>query len=235
MPLHTYPIFISEDRLFIELPEGPFLLNSGSPMSFGNTGTITYCGQRRNLPASAMGVNMDAVRKLVDGPCNGLLGIDVLGLKPMHCSLRTGQIHIGELPHMKRGIPLACTSVYEIPMIPIQSRGQKAWSFFDTGAKYGYALGLDLVDGLHNEGEIEDYNPLLGDIGGPSWSLPYRLLDENNVSVGPDMEEVVGNLDIGLLRMAGAELIIGWHLLESVDILAIPDIGIEIFTQPQSF
>lgn len=73
---------------------------------------------------------------------------------------------------------------------------------------------------------------MLSDISGDSYSLLYQLIDENGDIIGPLMNETVGFLDAGmlggLLGMLGAEAIIGWHLLENVDLLMRQDGGIEL-------
>ena len=61
-----------------------------------------------------------------------------------------------------------------------------------------------------------------------AWRLPYQLISDDGQLIGPVMEETVGFLEAGLLGMLGAEAIIGWHLLEAVDLVIVPDSGMEL-------
>lgn len=236
MAPHSYPLFERENHLFVELPEGPYLVDTGSTMSFGTTGTVTFAGQKYSLHqragAAGMSFSMSDISKLVTGPCIGLLGMDVLGKHSIRYSYRAGNLHVGESADVERGTVVASGNLMGVPMIGIQSRGANVRALFDTGAQYGYVLKQRLLDGLTSTGYISDYNPMLGDISGHSYSLPYQLIDDNGEIIGPLMHETVGFLDAGmlggLLGMLGAEAIIGWHLLENVDLLMRQDGGIEL-------
>lgn len=232
MPTHSYPLFERENHLFVELPEGPFLIDTGSPMSFGTTGTITFAGETSPLRERAgmlgMNISMSTIQKLVTDPCSGLLGMDVLGKHTFCLALRDGELRTGQLVDMKRGTTLASKMVLGVPLIGIFTRGKSIKAILDTGAQYGYVMNRDLVDGLDTIGNITDYNPLLGDISSDAWRLPYQLISDDGQLIGPEMEETVGFLEAGLLGMLGAEAIIGWHLLENVDLLMRQDGGIEL-------
>ena len=217
---------------FVDLPEGPFLVDTGSPMSFGTTGSLTFAGERHHLKERpgmlGMSISMSTIRKLVSGPCSGLLGMDFLRKHPLRFSLRAGAILAGDAALSERGTDIASATVMGVPMIGIHSRGRDLRAIFDTGAQYGYVMQHDLVDGLAVTGHTSDYNPMLGDISSDSWSLPYQVLDDNGTNIGSIVHETVGFLDAGLLGLIGADAIIGWHLLESVDLLMVPTGGIQV-------
>ncbi|MFY8053424.1 MAG: hypothetical protein ACOVP2_12455 [Armatimonadaceae bacterium] len=232
MSTFEYLLYERENHLFVHLPEGPFLVDTGSPLSFGTTGTITFAGETSPLRERAgmlgMNISMSTIRKLVSGPCSGLLGMDILSKFPLRFSLRADALLVGDAAFSERGTDLASATVMGVPMIGIHSRGRDVRAIFDTGAQYGYVMQHNLVDGLAVTGHISDYNPLLGDISSDSWSLPYQLLDENGAEIGSIVHETVGFLDAGLLGLIGADAIIGWHLLESVDLMMVPAGGIQV-------
>ena len=232
MSTFEYHLYERENHLFVDLPEGPFLVDTGSPMSFGTSSSITFVGQtcalRERAGMLGMSISMSTIRKLVSGPCSGLLGMDFLRKHPLRFSLRTGAILAGDAALSERGTDIASTTVMGVPMIGIHSRGRDLRAIFDTGAQYGYVMQHDLVDGLAVTGHISDYNPMLGDISSDSWSLPYQILDDNGTNIGSIVHETVGFLDAGLLGLIGADAIIGWHLLESVDLLMVPAGGIAV-------
>lgn len=232
MQSYSYSLSDRENHLFVELPEGLFLLDTGSPISFGTTGSITFAGEAIALPESAGQVDMATIRKLVVGPCDGLIGMNVLGNHPVRYSYKSRVLSVGENAMLERGIRVASSTLMGVPMIGLRSRGANVRALFDTGAQYGYVLNQGLIDGLTTTGLIDDYNPMLGEINCDSHVLPYQLIDENGQDVGPLMYETVGFLGSGLacelLGMFGADAIIGWHLLENVDLLMFGDDEIEM-------
>jgi hypothetical protein len=232
MASYSYPLFERENHLFVQLPEGPFLVDTGSPMSFGTTGSITFVGEtvplRERAGMLGMNISMTTIQKLVTGPCSGLLGMDFLGKHTIRFCLRAGALVVGDSEDVNRGTVLASAAAMGVPMIGLHSRGTDLRALFDTGAQYGYALNRDLVNGLDVVGHISDYNPLLGDISSDAWRLPYQLIGEDGQLASPLMHETVGYLEAGLLSLLSAEAIIGWHLLEGVDLVMRPSGGMEV-------
>jgi hypothetical protein len=232
MSTYSYPLFERENHLFVQLPEGPFLIDTGSPMSFGTTGSISFCDEtvplRERAGMLGMNISMTTIRKLVTGPCSGLLGMDVLGRHTLRFCLRAGALFVGDVEDVNRGTVLASAAAMGVPMIGIHCRGSDLRALFDTGAQYGYALNRDLVNGLDVIGHITDYNPLLGDISSDAWRLPYQLIGDDGQLASPLMHETVGYLEAGLLSLLSADAIIGWHLLEGVDLVMRPGGGMEV-------
>ena len=232
MASYSYPLFERENHLFVQLPEGTFLVDTGSPMSFGTTGIITFADAtvplRERAGMLGMNISMTTIRKLVTGPCSGLLGMDVLGRHTLRFCLRAGELHIDDVYDANRGTVLGSATAMGVPMIEIHSRGTDLRALFDTGAQYGYVLKRELVNGLDVVGHITDYNPMLGDISSDAWRLPYQLMGEDGQLASPLMHETVGYLEAGLLSLLSADAIIGWHLLEGVDLVMRPGGGMEV-------
>jgi hypothetical protein len=201
-------------------------------MSFGITGAISFAGEsvplRERAGMLGMNISMTTIRKLVTGPCLGLLGMDVLGQHTIRFCLRAGELHIYDVDDASSGTVLASATAMGVPMIGIHSYGTDLRALFDTGAQYGYALNRDLVNGLDVVGNIKDYNPLLGDISSDAWRLPYQLIGDDGQLASPLMHETVGYLEAGLLSLLSADAIIGWHLLEGVDLVMRPGGGMEV-------
>jgi hypothetical protein len=232
MASFTYPLFKRENHLFVQLPEGHFLIDTGSPMSFGTTGSISFGDEtvplRERAGMLGMNISMTTIRKLVTGPCSGLLGMDVLGMHTLRFCLRAGALFVGDVEDVNRGTVLASAVAMGVPMIGIHSRGSDLRALFDTGAQYGYALNRDLVNGLDVIGHITDYNPMLGDISSDAWRLPYLLIGDDGQLASALLYETVGYLEAGLLSLMNADAIIGWHLLEGVDLVMRPGGGMEV-------
>ena len=55
---HTHRLAYLAGHLLIDLPEGRFVVDTGSPASFGDSGTATYGGRPQPLPRSAGGIGL---------------------------------------------------------------------------------------------------------------------------------------------------------------------------------
>ena len=68
--------------MFVELPEGKFLIDTGSPLTFGETPTnsVTYGSLVSSIPRALMGgmVSLKSLENLPGVDCIGLLGTNIL-------------------------------------------------------------------------------------------------------------------------------------------------------------
>lgn len=55
-----HKLIAAEGHVFVELDEGRFILDTGSPMSFGDVSIATSAGAQHQLPQSLMGLDVRA-------------------------------------------------------------------------------------------------------------------------------------------------------------------------------
>ncbi len=165
MPVVIRPLRFARNHLFVHLPEGLFLVDTGSPATFGDVGTATLDDRPVAIPRSAMGTSMAAVRTLAGPDCMGLLGMDLLGRSAFRldgpgATLTTGLAHIVAAG---AGVGVLGTrSLASIPVWSVRIGGVACDAVFDTGAQYGYVVDEDLVDRGVPFGEFDDFHPHLG-------------------------------------------------------------------------
>jgi hypothetical protein len=78
---HTHRLVYLANHMFVDLPEGRFLVDTGSPASFGETRTASYGGVERPIPRSLVQRNLVqrnlVQRNLVPLSVKSLAGLDL--------------------------------------------------------------------------------------------------------------------------------------------------------------
>ena len=153
-------------HLFIVLDNQRWLLDTGSPVSFGEDSGLVFCGRGFQLARSAMQVTAKDVSRLVGITTRGLLGTDVINqfdwlfdipnqtvtVSPTSISrnMFSGKAEIIPL-NLLAGIPLLHTHV----------QNQDIKAFFDTGAQFSY-LESSLLARFPREKVAQDFHPFTG-------------------------------------------------------------------------
>ena len=211
-----FPLTYAARHMFIDLPEGRWLVDTGSPATFGTPGCITWGGRRREVPRSLnafgmsmMEIGMDQIQPHVEMPIVGILGVDLLNECDTCWDGPAGLMHLSpsEPPEDVLTIPMESPAVaMGVPLIEVRIGACDVICVLDTGAQYGYVLDERLVEGGEPQPRIADFNPVLGAIDSPSWRVRLDL------GGGVEVTERVGMLD-GMARMAlgmiGVEAVIG--------------------------
>lgn len=201
----THPLRFEAKHMFADLAEGRFLVDTGSPVSFGRTGTATYDAAARRIPESVMGLDLAWIEALPGVRCDGLLGMDILGAAPSLWDGPSGQAQVGDSPAGEGGVAVPFRYTLGIPVVAAELHGRDVSCFFDTGAQYGYLLDESMAAGGGEMEEIEDYNPVIGPIRSPSWRIEVDL----GGVLFPERFGVLSGISAALLRTAGVDAIIG--------------------------
>lgn len=179
-PTISRPLSLSEGHLFVELPEGPFLVDTGSPFSFSTPRSATVGSRRHELPAEfnvGVPVGRAEIARFIKGTFAGLLGMDVLGQYHLAFDLPGASLHFAStsdgLPF--EGGPAASRIELRDPFGAPAIITNFGLTIFDTGAQYGYVLDARLCSNDEPAADIVDYNPVLGEIHSPSWQVEVDL------------------------------------------------------------
>lgn len=206
-----YPFFAAENHVFAEIPEGRVLVDTGSPLSFASGGAMTFGGQTHRVPGRIGSFDAAAIGRLVTGPCVGLIGMDLLGGGDIVFDLPNGVLRVepdGWTAPANASFARLRT-VLGTPVVAAAVNGAHVSAVFDTGAQFGYLCGASLADGLAQDGDIDDYNPVLGEMHSAAWRVPVSLADVA-------FEHRCGLLDglgSAMLRMIGVSAVVGCSLL----------------------
>lgn len=173
----TYTLTYAAGHMFIMLPQGEFLVDTGCPLSFGSTRHLTYGpAYDVSIPQAVGGINLESIRGIpeVYARVVGILGMDamltgdVLWDGPSGCCSFNTPVHTEAIK-----IPYQLLSSYI--MLDVDIMGASRRCLFDTGAQFGYVLDKDLVSEGVPADTIHDYNPLIGNIESASWLATVTL------------------------------------------------------------
>ncbi len=185
-----------------------YLLDTGSPQSFGSAGLVEIGGQSMSFPGSYMGLDAHALSGLVHSRVDGLLGADVLGRFDLRIDVAGGVVEWSLEEMAPEGDQLPLAFVMGVPVVEVVIGGRTAAMFFDTGAQVSYWQDESLFD-YEPGGDFSDFYPGFGGFDTHTWMAPMRF------------GSVVKNLRCGALpgllgetlMLAGAEGIVGNEVL----------------------
>lgn len=226
-----YPFVASENHVFVDLAEGRFLVDTGSPLSFAANGLLTIDGRTHAVARKLGAFDVETIGRLVTGPCEGLIGMDLLGAGGAILDLAAGAIHIGPPANTVPDRAAVCPmrSVLGTPVVSSVVNGRRVDAVFDTGAQYGYLCDAALAAGLPQDGAIDDYNPVLGEMHSPAWRVVVSI-------AGVEFEDRVGlltGLGASMLQMIGVNAVIGCAMLRDHVVALAPNRGELAIWQPR--
>lgn len=205
--MQQYPIARVSGHLLAIFGEERWLLDTGSPVSFGRSRSLELDGQRFAIAREALGLDAVSLSALVGEPLSGLIGNDVLGCVDMEIHADAGCLRIssGSLDLDGHSFPL--DEFMGVPVLEIESDEGTHSMFFDTGAQISY-FQHEALGRYEAAGELLDFFPGMGEFTTDTYIVPFRL--------GPlALEFRCGRLPqlLGLsLSLAGVEGIIGNEL-----------------------
>jgi hypothetical protein len=224
-----YRLHLLNRHLFLDLPEGLTLVDTGAPYSASTTGALTWEG--RSIPVRQggyLGFTFDQLSHEIGLQIKGLLGMDVLARASLHFSLGSEELQVGApLPADTPAHPhylYMVVSGFELPLFSVRLNGHPAKVAWDTGAQFGYVADARFLAGLRPEKGFHDFSPLFGDLDPQeSFEVPFELGQKSfteRVALAPE----VGGGGISplplrpFLRQVGIDAIIGPRFLETTDL-----------------
>ena len=203
--IHVYPLAFEARHMVVTLPEGRFILDTGSPQTFGRPKAITFGSERHALGAPIVTLDFDSLVARLGLQVDGILGLDVLAEHDTLWDGPAGRLCIGASPVDSSATAIPAQVGLGL-MVNGTINGIPAQCVFDTGAHVGYVFSERFVAGAPRLGAIYDFNPIIGDIdNSESWRVPVEWH-------GIRFEEQVGILTGAIAvacNMAGIEAIVG--------------------------
>lgn len=165
-----HPLSYCARHMFIELPEGLFFVDTGSPVTFGRTGSATYGGTRFEIPRQCGPLEVGMLAGLhlepqLGRPIDGLIGMDLMSTAPVLWDGPAGEAVVGHAaPGAGASIISAPLVLESTPVVQSTVGGRTMRMIFDTGAQYGYMTEkADLALGQSAEA-FDDFHPILREI-----------------------------------------------------------------------
>jgi hypothetical protein len=209
MSLLELPLWCAARHVFTHLQGETWLLDTGSPKSFGRQPRLSLNGIDFTLPDHYIDLTAEHLSEQIQTECAGLIGADILGQFDHLLDLPAGCLTISSAELSCAGEALPCRMFLGIPILMATVSGQACAMFFDTGSQLSY-LQAPLLADVPQVDVREDFYPGLGtfsvslhavtlNIGKRLFELPCGQL--------PDLLDLV-------LQMAEATGIIGNEILQ---------------------
>ena len=186
---------------------GRFLLDTGSPMSFSTTGRINWGGRDCELPTSALGLDAAELSRLVGEPLDGLIGGDLLGLRPFTIDLERRVCRVDAAGSDRVTTELPIRLVLGVPLATLELDGALTRTCIDTGAKLSY-LEAARLDGREAVDEANDFYPGYGAFRTSVYEIAVRIGDSELTMRFGSLPDALS----GMLGMLGITAILGTDL-----------------------
>ena len=172
--MQALPLHYQSGHLLLELANDHWVLDTGSPGSFGSNALQKLAGQPVQVPRSFMGLNATTLSQMIGAPVAGLLGTDVLNRFDIVLDVGAGLAHFTSEAVPLEGEAVTLSDVMGVPVVQAQVDGRAHAMFFDTGAGVSYFQeeGLEQYPPLE---PAQDFYPGIGPFETPTWRLPVQL------------------------------------------------------------
>jgi hypothetical protein len=203
-----------DDHVIIHINNFNYIVDTGSPLSFGRGTTILI--NEKNFPINNTGpggLTSESISKLSKLDVDGLIGMDIL----THFDVRfyQNEIIFSDIPIVYADtaikLPIIDTCM-GVPIITLNINNKDRRIFFDTGAKLSY-LSKDLLIGTPVD-QIEDFYPSIGTFKTDVYEIDIFINDKKETfrfGLLPSEIQI-------LLQMGQTEGIIGTELLNKYSV-----------------
>jgi len=213
---HTFPIEVA-DRHVIALIDGRrVLVDTGSPATIGECGPMKIGGMQVELRPELGRGRVEAIAAGAGFPLDALLGMDFLARVDVGIHLSERTITFGqELP--LKGLILGTTRHQHCEMVQLEASGRTQKVIWDTGAPVSY-FADEAISEQRRLGVERDFHPGLDSWNASLWDTVLSL-DDKVVRVPAARSSELPTSFREVLRVAGADGILGYRLLEVADII----------------
>lgn len=188
--------------------EGCVIIDTGSPVSFHQSGAITFAGEVHKCARSIPGVDPNAMSEELNQKILGLIGMDIMTkYDNIVFDYHSGQITIDAVIDDRCLSVIPSYNIMGASAVDLLIEGKTARMFMDTGAPTSY-ISPQFIIGQSALEHVHDYHPFYGEF----WSDTYQLTTKIQ---GNDVKMNFGTLPAILQRpinMMGADGVIGYDL-----------------------
>jgi len=206
--MQTIPLKLVNGHLFLSIGDCDYLVDTGSPISFGHATSLNIDGLAHTLTDKFPGLTIASLSDFVNHPTAGLIGAEVLNAFDILINVKAGTMTFAAEALEMEGDTIDLDSVMDIPVIDVCIDGAVHRMFFDSGAQISYFQD-DSLDHKPPMGAVTDFYPGVG-----QFETATHLVD---VSIGnTNFQLRCGRLPglLGLtLMIAGVTGIVGNSIL----------------------
>jgi hypothetical protein len=179
-----FKLHFKNKHLLIELPNGPWLVDTGSPFTFGEftdevkAAFVAMTGGAWSPTKAVKSVaNLDAaaVSGFIDYKVQGLIGSDILNLIDVRIDITNGVFESSSEKMSLPGSGIDMKQAHGLPVLDVVlSDGRTCPMIFDTGAQISY-LETELPKGAVAKGNFDDFSPFVGKFSTHTHELDVKL------------------------------------------------------------
>ena len=172
--MQNLELIYTSGHLFTELNGGTWLIDTGSPATFGTTSQIRLGDQEFFAASEYMGLNAKTLSENLKLECSGLIGTDVLNQFDWIFDLENKSLVFDSANLTLSGDTLPTRLLMGVPIINVLVSDDKHDMFFDTGAQVSY-LQSDALGSFPDAGTMTDFYPTFGEFETPTHKVPMSL------------------------------------------------------------
>ena len=210
-----YIIRVIDGHILIESCGDLLLVDTGSPISFHDDGSMTLCGRTFNVPCSLMNVNADYATRQLGVPVKGFVGMDYISAHPMSIDIEHGILAF-DCDDTDGWTPIESVTIPGAVLMTMDVGGEPANVILDTGAPVSY-ISSKFTSGCESAGTVRDFSPFH-----PSDTFETETYYLRCSIADQDFRMRFGNLPGGLgmmLSMLGADGAVGMDMLRHFKVL----------------
>lgn len=160
--MQELPLAFSSGHLLVTIEGKPWLLDTGSPVSFGDADAISLGGQEFAVASDYMGLSGKLLSGYLGQSVTGLIGADILNRVDVAVNAVLGLANFTSDTFDLQGDVLQMEEFMSIPIIEVKIGDQMHRMFFDTGAQISYFQG-DALSKFPKRGVVKDFFPGMGE------------------------------------------------------------------------
>ncbi|AGX88325.1 hypothetical protein [Candidatus Symbiobacter mobilis] len=198
------PLSFQNGHYFTTIDGADWIIDTGSPTSFGTSISLQLADQKYEIVAEYMGLDGKELSQYVNHPTSGIIGSDILNDLDVILDTRNNILELSHDTLSVHGTTVPLTSVLGVPIVIAIIENAEHQMFFDTASPISYFQEQSLAN-YPSLGEFQDFYPGYRRFTTATNRLPIELESEH-------FELRCGTLPQPLamaLSMAGASGIIG--------------------------
>jgi hypothetical protein len=179
--MSIYPLSLKDGYLIASIGGNDWLLDTGSPMSFGDFSCLTIEGESARIAPDGLGLTARELSEHLGYKISGLLGVDVLSRYDLLFDLPQRQVTFSQNTQNGGGHDLGVEFCWGAPVVQAKLGDILLRLVVDTGSTYTYLQQLPEGVGV-SEGVVHDFHPSYGEFDSDTRRLDL-LIGERDYSM----------------------------------------------------
>jgi len=176
--MSIYPLTLKNGYLIASINGHDWLLDTGSPVSFGDVTCLTIEGESAPIPPDGLGLTARELSEHLGYAVSGLLGVDFLNQFDLLFDLPQGQVNISREEQNVVGHALDVEFFMGAPFVKAKLGDERLRLVIDTGSSYTYLQHLP--DGAgDSEGVVHDFHPAYGEFQSDTRRFDLHIGDQD--------------------------------------------------------